>query len=96
MMAKSRRSENRIQSIVEGKTKNDLVVITYQTYVGNVPQGEPWKSHMTYEDYKLLSLRWILISEFNVPEHFIGKFEDAVREAQKRSDIDNDIYAFRD
>jgi hypothetical protein len=95
-MVKSRRTENRIESIQEGKDKKDLTIITYQTYVGGIPQGTPWKSFINYEDFQVLKLRWILHSEFMVPDNFIDKFESAVRESKERSDIDNDLYAFRD
>jgi hypothetical protein len=82
-----RKMEHRIMKIVEPKDKDGLVIIHYQTYVGNMPSGDPWEDHLNQEDYKVLSMKWILLREFEVPEHFIDKFESAVRDAKERDDM---------
>lgn len=92
-MARKSDMEHRIMGIQEGKDKKDLTVITYQTFVHGIPQGEPWKAYKNYEDYEVLKIRWILLREFRVPEHLIDKFETAVRDAKERDDVENDVYS---
>jgi hypothetical protein len=62
---------------------NGLYVVHYQSFRGNMPVGEPYKAYMTKPTYELLEMKWILMSEFLVPEHFIEKVLDKAREVAK-------------
>jgi hypothetical protein len=68
---------------------NGLYVVTYQSFRGNIPVGEPYKAYMRKADYELLEMKWILMSEFKVPEHFIEKVLDKAREVNEESFNEN-------
>jgi hypothetical protein len=93
MPKKSNRiTENRLIKVVEPAEPNGLYIIYCQAFRGKLPVGLPWQAHLNKEDYTVLTMKWILLSEFKVPEHFIDKFIDAVRDAKERDDIDSDVY----
>ena len=68
---------------------NGLYVVHYQPFRGNMPVGEPYKAYMQKADYELLEMKWILMSEFKVPEHFVEKVLDKAREVNEESFNEN-------
>lgn len=84
-----KKGKTRVVKVEEPEDPRGLYIVYYQQYRGSIPDGEPYKAYMTKLSYELLTMRWILMSEFKVPEHFIDKVLDKAREVAEDSFAEN-------
>jgi len=81
---KHHKTETRIVKVEEpGTGVFQHYVVFYQNFRGNMPIGEPWKAYLRKNEYDLLTMKWILISEFKVPKHFVDKVLETARDAAR-------------
>jgi hypothetical protein len=78
--------ETRVVRVEEPTDPRGLYRVYYQQFRGNMPVELPYPADMTKLQYELLTLRWILIGEFKVPEHFVDKVIDKVREVEQEAE----------
>lgn len=88
-MPRRRKKHQIVTKVVRVEVPKDprgLYRVYYQRCRGNMPFEPPYPADMTKLQYELLEMEWILISEFRVPEPFIHKFIDKVREVEQEAD----------
>jgi hypothetical protein len=86
---KKKHNEIRVERVVENE---DDYILYYQEYRNGIAVGSPFTAYVTKEEYKVVTIKALIMREFEVPEHLVDKLISAARDAKERDDIDTDVY----